>query len=158
MRSIRSMRRPGLRQGVALPVGHALLALTMAVPCGLASGAEGVPSTVAKLAQTGQLACEPSLPHFCANLHVACAGKTSVATFPFRLRAGGTRGSIEAGPEAESLPALYENAGVEWDGQGRYAMLQPASASGYVKLLADGSYSFRYYRQHTGLMSIGLCR
>jgi hypothetical protein len=36
-------------------------------------------------------------------------------------------------------------------------MLLPRRASGYVKLLADGTYSFRHYSQHIGVMSIGRC-
>jgi len=124
---------------------------------GFAAEDAASPSAIAKLAQTGELSCRPSLPAFCNNVHVSCSGQTSIKTFPFKLRATPSQGTIESAPETEALRTLYENARIEWDSQGRYVLLLAQQASGYIKLLADGSYSFRTYAQGVGAMSIGRC-
>jgi hypothetical protein len=110
------------------------------------------------LRRTGEVSCQPELPFFCANLHVSCAGKTPIPTFAFRLRASGAAGSIEAAPGNEDVRAPYDGARLEWDEEGAYVVLRPPAKSGYVKLLADGRYSFRHYAGHGGVMSIGRCR
>ncbi len=129
----------------------------MCTGTGFAAEGDVAPSAVAKLAQTGELSCRPSLPAFCGNMHVSCSGQTSIKTFPFKLRATPSQGTIESAPETEALRTLYENARIEWDSQGRYVLLLPHQAGGYIKLLSDGSYSFRYYAQGVGAMSIGRC-
>jgi hypothetical protein len=90
-------------------------------------------------------------------MHVACSGQTSIKTFPFKLRANHSHGTIESAPEAEAPPMQYENARVEWDREGMYVVLLPRGASGYIKLLSDGTYSFRHYPQHIAVMSVGRC-
>lgn len=113
---------------------------------------------VAKLRQTGALSCEPALPFFCGNLHVSCSGRTSLPTFAFTLRATHAQGAIEPALEAEGFRQQYQGAGVDWDNQGQYVIVRPAQTSGYIKLLANGSYSFRHYLQHVGVMSLGRCQ
>jgi hypothetical protein len=136
------------------PAHRVLLGLAV-----VAAPAAGQPpfDAVAKLRQAGAVSCQPSLPFFCGNLHVSCAGRTSLPTFAFTLRATPAHGAIEPGPEAESFRQQYEGARVDWDSEGQYVIVRPALASGYVKLLADGSYSFRHYAQHVGVMSLGRC-
>ena len=124
---------------------------------GFAAEGDAASSMVAKLAQTGELSCQPSVPAFCGNLHVSCSGQTSIKTFRFKLRATPSQGTIESAPETEALRAPYENARIEWDSQGRYVLLLPQQASGYIKLLSDGTYSFRDYAQDVAVMSIGRC-
>lgn len=114
-------------------------------------------SVVAKLAQTGEVSCHPALPSFCTNMHVSCSGQTSLKAFPFKLRANPSQGTIESAPGTESIRVQYEDGRVVWDKDGAYVMLLPRLASGYIKLLADGTYSFRHYSQHIGVMSIGRC-
>ena len=121
------------------------------------AASEAPSSALAKLAQTGELWCRPSWPVFCGNVHVSCSGQTSIQAFSFKLRADAGVGTIESGPEPEGLQATYENARAEWDRDGAYVILQPRRASGYIKLLADGSYSFRHYTRHAAVMSIGRC-
>lgn len=114
-------------------------------------------SAVAKLASTGEVSCRPTLRFFCGNMHVSCAGLTSIATFPFKLRATAVVGTIEAAPGTESLRGPYEDGRVEWDPAGAYVIVLPRTGGGYIKLLADGGYSFRHYAQHGAAMSLGRC-
>lgn len=112
---------------------------------------------VGQLATTGEVSCQPTLPFFCSNMHVSCAGLTSIATFRFKLRATGVAGTIESAPGTESVRAPYENGGVEWDPAGAYVIVLPRTGGGYIKLFADGGYSFRHYAQHGAAMSLGRC-
>ena len=125
--------------------------------CAGATEGDAPRSAVAMLAASGEVSCRPTLPFFCGNMHVSCAGLTSIATFPFKLRATALVGTIEAAPGTESLRSPYENGRVEWDPAGIYVIVLPGSGGGYVKLLADGSYSFRHYAQHGAAMSLGHC-
>ena len=141
----------------AWPRRQAALGLVLFSSCAGASAGDALRSAVAKLAASGEVSCRPTLPFFCSNMHVSCAGLTSVATFPFKLRATAVLGMIEAAPGTESLRGAYENGRVEWDPAGTYVIVLPSSGGGYVKLLADGSYSFRHYAQHGAAMSLGRC-
>ena len=134
-----------------------IVTLAACTSAGFAAEGDASPSVVAKLAHTGELSCQPSVPAFCGNMHVSCSGQTSIKTFLFKLRATPSHGTIESAPETEAMRTLYENGRIEWDGQGRYVLLLPRHASGYIKLLSDGTYSFRYYAQGVGVMSIGRC-
>jgi hypothetical protein len=118
----------------------------------------GAPQTaVAKLALTGEVFCRPSQPYFCSNMHVSCSGRTSIETFSFTLKANQSQGTIEPASGAESLAVQYADGRIEWDREGQYVILLPRLAGGYIKLLADGTYSFRHYAQDAGVMSIGRC-
>ena len=58
---------------------------------------------------------------------------------------------------SEAWRLLSEHGRIEWDRDGAYAILIPPQGSGYIKLLSDGSYSFRHYAPHGAVMSIGRC-
>jgi len=133
------------------------LGLALAAAPGLATERVAAQGAVATLAQKGELFCRPSLPHFCGNMHVSCAGRTPIETFAFTLKASATRATIEPASGAEGPAAPYADARVEWEPGGRSVILLPRSAAGYIKLLADGSYSFRHYVRQAGVMSIGRC-
>ena len=108
------------------------------------------------LRQGGEVSCRSEEPFFCENVHVRCAGRTTVPTFPFVLRSAA--GSVELVTEASEFQQRYAHAAVSWDEDGTYVLLQPKGAPGYVKLLAGGKYVFRHYRQGAGVMSLGRCR
>jgi len=139
------------------PLRHLVAGLVAFSSPGFAAGSDAPQSAIAKLAQTGEVACQPSLPFFCGNLHVSCSGQTSIETFPFTLKAGVSHGTIDAAPGTEGLRAQYENGRIEWDKEGTYVILFPRLAGGYIKLLVDGTYSFRHYSRDVGVMSIGRC-
>lgn len=78
-------------------------------------------------------------------------------TFPFKLGATRTHGSIESTADTAGIAEQYRNGRVEWHNDDAYIILRPQQANGYIKMLADGSYSFRHYSQHAGTMSRGHC-
>jgi len=123
-----------------------------------AAASETADATLRNLRQAGEVSCQPTEPHFCENVHVRCSGRTSVPTFAFKLRTTGGTGALELTTTSEEFQRQYENANVEWDKDGGYAMLWPKTANGYVKLLADGKYVFRHYIQSRGVMSLGHCK
>ena len=136
-----------------------MLALSAALSGAVGSANEGSmpPSVVARLARTGEVSCQPARPHFCGNLHVACAGQTSIKAFAFKLKAVRSQGTVESTPDADNVLAQYEHGRIEWDRDGASAILLPPQGSGYIKLLSDGTYSFRHYAPHGAVMSIGRC-
>lgn len=113
---------------------------------------------LAALRQGGELSCRPTLPHFCENMHVRCAGQTAVATFPFRLRAASGVNFVALLASDEDNQRQYEKAGVQWAEDGSYLLLSPPGSSGYVKLFEDGRYVFRHYIQGRGVVSLGHCK
>lgn len=130
---------------------RALLAL---MSVAFSAGAAGDP--LHTLRQGGEVSCRSPEPFFCENVHVRCAGRTSVETFAFALRAAA--GSVELVSAAREFQRRYEDAAVEWDMEGTYVLLLPRGTNGYVKLLAGGQYVFRHYIGSVGVMSLGTCR
>ena len=133
------------------------LAAALALAAGIA-GASGTQSPLAKLATTGMVSCQPAMPVFCRNIHVSCAGPSALKAFPFDLRATRAEGSIESASDTTGMAKRYARARIEWDAAGEYVLLRPQEGNGYVKLLADGSYSFRHYEKEAATMSRGHCR
>ena len=123
-----------------------------------AASAEEEPAAILKFRQGGELSCEPALPHFCENVHVRCAGQTTVATFPFKLRAVPGGKSVVLVAQDEEGQRNYAGASSEWAEDSSYLLLLPNSTSGYVKLSSDGKYVFRHYIQGRGVMSLGRCK
>jgi hypothetical protein len=124
-----------------------------------AAWAQAPADVIGVLRQSGELRCEPQWPQFCANVHVTCAGHTRIGAPPFTLQAAGsTAKAIAAADGVDNLPLRpYANARAEWDSQGAYLLLRPDGTQGYIKLQADGTYSFRHYVGAVGVMSIGRC-
>jgi hypothetical protein len=124
-----------------------------------ASAADGgaTPSALDKLTRGGELACQPTMPYFCSNLHVACAGQTSLKTFAFTLKVIHAQSKIVSAPDPDNVLMLYDNGHVQVDRDGAYAILLPPQGSGYIRLQSDGSYSLRHYTLHGAVMSIGRC-
>ena len=73
------------------------------------------------------------------------------------LRANSSRGWIESTSDTSAIQKPYENASVDWGKEGTYVILRPHGIEGYIKLLANGKYSFRHYLQDAGIMSHGQC-
>jgi hypothetical protein len=115
------------------------------------------PAPLARLALGQELSCQPQLPFFCGNLHVSCAGRTSIATFAFRLRVNATQGTLTAAPGTEDLRGSFEEGRAVWDRDGADLIVFSRQDGGYIKLLADGRYSLRIYAPQGALMSLGRC-
>jgi len=134
------------------------------VPClcavaGVAAAADAPPGAVATLLKSGAVTCQPAMPLFCSNIHVSCAGPSSMRALPFTLKATRSVGAIDiAVADTAGLRELYAEAHVEWDADDGYVILRPRQASGYVKLLADGTYIVRHYTSpYAATMSRGRC-
>lgn len=152
---LRARRHPIDRRTLLIPF---LLALALSAFPSVAAGGEAARARAAIAAQAVEVGCQPTLPYFCSNIHVACSGRTQTRTFAFRLRAQPGRGWIESASDTSGIRKLYENGRVDWGARAAYVLLRPRGADGYIKLLADGSYSFRYYARDAALMSQGRCR
>ncbi len=126
---------------------------------GVAAAADAPPGAITTLLKAGAVACQPAMPLFCSNIHVACAGPSSMRALPFTLKATRSAGAIDIGAaDTAGLRELYADARVEWDRDDGYVILWPAQASGYVKLLADGTYVVRHYTSpYAATMSRGRC-
>jgi hypothetical protein len=133
-----------------------ILTSVLSVSAGFTAGDDASQAT-SLLAQAVDVDCQPALPFFCRNIHVGCSGRTEVKTFPFKLRANSSRGWIESRSDTSGIRNLYENGRVDWGEGDSYVILRPQGKEGYIKLLANGRYSFRHYVQDVGIMSHGQC-
>jgi hypothetical protein len=135
----------------------AIFASVFAVSAGFAAAGDAPRTATSLLARAVEVDCQPALPFFCRNIHVACSGRTEVRTFPFTLRVNSSRGWIESTSDASGIWKPYENASVDWGKDGTYVILRPQGREGYIRLLANGKYSLRHYSQDVGIMSHGQC-
>jgi hypothetical protein len=104
------------------------------------------------------LSCEPMLPYFCENMHVSCAGRTTIAALPFKLRMAPGINYVALVCEDQDSQGKYAGASHEWAEDGNSLLFSPRNASGYIKLLKNGSYALRHYIVGRGVMSLGQCR
>lgn len=113
------------------------------------AASESVPAT---LARTGSITCRPALDYFCRNIHVGCSGRSAIATSDFVIRVHGQQARLEPVPDEFSV----RGGPLEFAHDSAIVWLPPTL--GYVKITADGTYSFRHYRQSAAYMSYGACR
>ena len=114
---------------------------------------------LSKLKKEVQVSCQPSQAFFCGNMHVSCAGKTNVPTFPFNLRIRDKDVELIAPTGFELFSQLYLASQVQWGTDALYAVVTPVDSTGYIKIFHNGNYVFRYYpsKQSDGIMSLGKC-
>ena len=112
-----------------------------------------------KLKNEVQVTCQPGQTFFCSNMHVSCAGKTNVPTFPFTLQTKEKTVELIAPTSFEVFNQLYSASQVQWGVEALYAVVTPADSTGYIKIYQNGNYEFRYYpsKQSDGIMSLGKC-
>ena len=127
------------------------------VAAALFAGPAGA-GALAKLESTGAVTCLPTLPFFCANIHVGCAGRTTLRTFAFTLRTSAGRAWIESDADTAGIGKRYRNARIYRDEKGAYVIFRPRAGRGYIKLLDNSRYSFRHYVRDLGTMSHGRCQ
>lgn len=126
-----------------LCASHALVA---------AGGSE--PDVAARLLASGTVSCEPSIAHFCANIHVSCSGRSRIETVAFTLRGEGDAAwLLERGGVAASRVGR-----MQLDEQGDHVLVWLDPPPDLVRLRADGRYSFRIRRRDEYYMSYGRCR
>lgn len=154
-------------QALALLMLAGALARGIARAAALAAAAACLPSALAQghpvqgLAQGRELSCQPALPQFCSNVHVSCAGQTSIATFAFKLRAQRTQGALEVSTGesvgSHELAAPFAQSQLTWAAGGEDVLFTPSRGPGYLRLLADGRFSLRLYQGEAGIMAYGRC-
>ena len=112
-----------------------------------------------KLKNEVQVICQPAQAFFCTNMHVSCAGKTNVPTFPFTLQVRRVTVELIAPTGFELFNQLYLASQVQWGTDALYAVVTPVDSTGYIKIFQNGNYVFRYYpsKQSDGIMSLGKC-
>jgi hypothetical protein len=112
-----------------------------------------------KLKNEIQVICQPGQAFFCTNMHVSCAGKTNVPTFPFTLRVRDKGVELIAATGFELFNQLYLASQVQWGNDALYGVVTPVDSTGYIKIFQNGNYVFRYYpsKQSDGIMSLGKC-
>ena len=112
-----------------------------------------------KLKNEVQVTCQPGQAFFCTNMHVSCAGKTNVPTFPFTLQVRRVTVELIAPTGFELFNQLYLASQVQWGTDALYAVVTPVDSTGYIKIFQNGNYVFRYYpsQQSDGIMSLGKC-
>ena len=112
-----------------------------------------------KLKNEVQVTCQPGQAFFCTNMHVSCAGKTNVPTFPFTLQVRRVTVELIAPTGFEFFNQLYLASQMQWGTDALYAVVTPVDSTGYIKIFQNGNYVFRYYpsKQSDGIMSLGKC-
>jgi hypothetical protein len=138
-------------------LGQFTLNSALSILAGCALGSDAPATAISKLARAGEVSCRPALPFFCGNIHIGCSGLSTIPTFPFKLRATSGRALIESEADTSGIGALYQDGRVEWGGDDTYIIVRPRRSNGYIKIFADGTYSFRHYSQDAATMSHGHC-
>ena len=93
--------------------------------------------------------CIPLYPVFCKNVHVGCAGRTSLPTLGFSITQKGEMGIIEF-LDGSSVNAKIMKIG----GELIFRLLESQS---WIRIEEDGRFSHRVYNDGTSAMSIGQC-
>ena len=100
------------------------------------------------------LDCAPALPKFCANIHVGCAGRSRIETWPFRLVFNDTSVLHREGFDPVHLDVTF--------GEQDAVFRLPGSRDWIRILLSDGKdrmiFSQRICRNGQALMTRGTCR
>jgi len=143
---------------IAAPALRLCAKVLLATAATLAAASEDPPSALSTLARTGAVACRPTLPYFCSNTHVSCSGRTAIRTFAFKLRVNARQGWIEPESDPSGIAPHYTSLSADRNDAEGYVIVRPQGANGYIRLLADGRYSFRHYSRDGGAMSHGHCR
>jgi hypothetical protein len=101
-------------------------------------------------AAAGTLECAPMWPQFCANVHVACAGKTRIPTRAFTIRfdAGAAEVAFDDGAGWAARVAETETGRV----------LRPAEGRDWIRVDPKGRFSHSIRRDGRTMMSAGPCR
>ena len=116
-------------------------------------------NTVAALASGANLHCAPALRHFCANVHIGCAGRSHQRTFDFTIQVYKERARIVPSSAAalEVWRGRFAGDAVFEPGD-EVVVVQLGPSSEYLKVTADGRFSMRQRHRGRALMAYGRCR
>ncbi len=138
-------------------LGACLLVLIAPASAALAAAA-GAESVVATLARGGRVSCRPVLPYYCENIHIGCAGRTTISARPFTLAVEEDRVSLIYQARGSQTTDPVRAGRIAFADELSYAIVRLGPSADYVRINADGTYSFRLYLRGLGNMSYGSCR
>ena len=103
--------------------------------------------------------CQPALPVFCKNMHVGCSGHTKLPTARIQVHIQAGRARLLRADPDQPLSRMAPVAGNVTRDASRdsYTLIRFESPNGYLKILPDGTFSFRTYIAHQGAMAVGVC-
>ncbi len=130
--------------------------IAMLLPAGTTSPPAAASDTdvAQKLAQTGKISCRPALRHFCRNIHISCSGRSDIETAPFVVTLSGEAAVLDfPDGRAPDVPS-----GGPFRTGADFALVRLRPDADYIRVEADGRYSFRLYRRGVAYMSYGRCR
>lgn len=92
--------------------------------------------------------CKPYFEYYCANIHVACAGRSALAAPSLRVKISRSRANVETSSSETLIGSLKE---------GRDRLITFEQGQGYLRIETNGRYSLRRYIGGKALMSLGTC-
>ncbi len=102
--------------------------------------------TISGGANAADLRCTPTLPVFCANVHVGCAGRTTLPTHGFAIAAD---------------QIAYDD-GTVWDvtraSSDSGDVYRRKGARDWIRVDPEGRFSQRVYLGRGPVMAFGVCR
>ena len=114
-------------------------------------------STGNKISLDETLFCEPTLSYFCSNIHIGCAGQSTLRTWPFTISMVGNKGKMASALERSTqIKAVRDGDIVRADDLDSLILfLKPGKD--YIKVSTTGKFNFRHYTQRGALMTYGWC-
>ena len=93
--------------------------------------------------------CTPALPHFCANIHVGCAGRSKQKTSAFDAVFHMGRASVTFANGKGWAAEVSNSRGA--------LILRKSDARDWIRIETDGRYAQRIYAESGPLMAYGHC-
>ncbi len=93
--------------------------------------------------------CKPLYPAFCKNVHIACAGRSSVPTSAFTLTLQGEMAFVKFDDGRTAL--------AKYSGSNGARIFRLLRSHEWIRTEADGRFSQRIYQEGGALMAIGQC-
>ena len=114
-------------------------------------------STGNKVSLDETLFCEPTLSYFCSNIHIGCAGQSTLRTWPFTISMIGNKGKMAPAIEQSTLIKAVRDGDIVRADDLDSLILFLKPGKDYVKVSTTGKFNFRHYTQRGALMTYGWC-
>ncbi len=101
------------------------------------------------------LTCTPTLAHFCANIHIGCAGRSALETWTLRITTNDEQGVMSSVDKHPAEPA--RSGEIVRDAKHNSLILFLHPTKDYVRVLPTGRFNFRHYTKKGPLMTYGWC-
>jgi len=129
------------------------LATVLSLSAGIVAAAES--ANMVPLHES--LRCTPTLSYFCSNIHIGCAGQSTLKTWLFTITMNGDEGKmVPVSDPTDSKNPTRDGAIVRAkDNDSMILFLHPTKD--YIKVSSTGKFNFRHYTQRGALMTYGWC-